>query len=165
MAHDSDSGGTKVSLATHEQRISVLERHDLEQKNTLSELEKFQTESELRFANGQKTMTALDVRIAALEPKQIQPWKYITGGAGIVATIVVVFLTAQMLLLERPTEAVVDAKLDTHEEEGHRELREDVRAIKRNVSAVNKMQKGAAEKLDIVLERLPELPKKRRRER
>lgn len=165
---DSDT----VAIAHLQKDVGSLQRHDLKRGQDIEGLKSAVSEHRIRLENGTHVFQKFDERISIVEdltkPKPVSITKIASISFVIFMAAAGALWALHGMLRDRPTVEQLDKVLDVHEENGHKAVREDVRAIgseqakqRTLIESVAKEQGKQAEKLDTVLDRLP--PRKRRR--
>jgi hypothetical protein len=154
-------------------RIAVLENNMNAANKALNDLQAAQIEHRVRLENGTKVFADWQERIGEIEtrisPKEPPSIYKVVG-----FTLTVVLALAGALwglaneLRDRPTVSDVHGTLESHQDIGHSDTRAEIRAIQSTqaqqkvlIDEIRASQDKQGEKLDRVLERLPERRGKR----
>ena len=145
-------------------------------RDDVDDLKEAAVEHRVRLENGSAVFRGFDSRIKTVEertvPKPPSAIKIIGITLMVVMTGAGALWALANMLRDRPTVEQIDKIIDSHEQGGHKELRDDVNSIQTEqgaqrtlIEAVKTEQVVQHEKLDTLLERTPAPPPKRPQKR
>jgi hypothetical protein len=147
-----------------------------ELRDEVSNLRDAAVEHRVRLENGSKVFNSWDDRIAEIErrtmPKPISIIKVVGMTIGVFMALAGALWALSEKLADRPTTRQIDSIMDKHQKGGHKETREEIRAIQVEqveqrtlLEGTSKKVDGQGAKLDQLLERVPKPAPPRRRRR
>ncbi len=166
-----------VKLAELRKDVGALQSHDREHSERLSKLTTTAVEHRMRLENGVKVFSDQKARLATVEDRISPQPPSVLRIVGL--TIGIVSLGAGSLwglsnmLRDRPTSGQIEKIIDSHDDSGHRAVRDDINNIQKTQALQSKAiddlgteQKAVTRKIDTLLDRVPApTPRRRRRNR
>lgn len=146
-------------------------------KDDVAELKEAAVEHRVRLQNGSNVFQGWDDRISKVEdrttPKPISAFKVVGITLSVALAAAGALWALAMMIRDRPTvdqlEKVMEHRQDSHEEAGHKAMRENVGAIQQEqgaqrvlIEGVKTEQGSQDKKLDVLIQRVPENPPPRR---
>lgn len=150
---------TRSDVATLRSELATVRGDIAEVKDRVAEVSEAVAEHRVRLENGTKVFEKWDDRMVAMEtavtPKPVSVMR--------VAAITLALVTAGGAALwglserfsDRPTVQQIDRIIEAHQDNGHRGMREEVRAVQIEQAEQRTLLSGQGKKLDELLMRVP----------